>query len=87
MIRLFKAGDRVKSGSDGPVMEVIKYISKHDWFMGDYVSDFEVECVWFDPEEGRKIKTFDQRKLFKIDYETEVDENRKTIIPVGSEER
>lgn len=85
MIRLFKPGDRVKFSDDGPVMEVIKYISKHDWFMGDYVSDYEVECAWYDPEEGRKVKVYDQRHLYKLEPETIEDDGIENHNPIAEE--
>lgn len=49
MVRKFKAGDRVKvkGGSDGPKMEVLKYIAKKEPIFGFVDRDTYVECVWY----------------------------------------
>ncbi|MEC3965515.1 hypothetical protein [Flagellimonas halotolerans] len=47
MVRKFKAGDRVKviGGSDGPKMEVLKYIAKKEPLFGFVDRDTYVECM------------------------------------------
>ncbi len=58
----FKPGDRVQLRSDGRIMEVIKYVNKFSILIGNYVSEDEVECVWY--ENGvRKSVVFNQKNL------------------------
>lgn len=68
MIRLFKPGDRVQLKIGGPVMEVMKYVTKVSPILGVYESNYQVECVWFDPEEGRKTAVFHQNSLVKASW-------------------
>jgi uncharacterized protein YodC (DUF2158 family) len=73
MARLFKAGDTVVLKSGSPVMKVIKYIEE-DGLLGKEVSDRKVQCVWYDPNDGRKKEVFHQNmlihasKTFSLDY-------------------
>lgn len=58
MKRLFKKGERVRSGIDGRVMEVLKYIKNK--------SSYLVECAWFDLEKKEiRTKKVKQSKLLK----------------------
>ena len=65
MCRLFKPGDRVQLRSGGPIMEVIKYAICYSPWLGNYTSNDIVECVWYDPDEGRKKGRFHQKNLVK----------------------
>lgn len=63
-MRKFKPGDRVQLRFDGKIMEVLKYVTKHNPLIGNYVSEFEVECVWYENGE-RKSAVFNQKNLTK----------------------
>ncbi len=55
MRRLFRKGDRVRSKTDGKVLEVLKYIKKN-----------LVEAMWFDMENKETHKvTIEEDKLSK----------------------
>ncbi len=63
-MRLFKSGDRVMKKNGGPVMQVIRYVSKDGRSNGAYTH--YVECSWYDDEEKRHRKgVFHQYSLFK----------------------
>ena len=66
MVREFIAGDRVQLKHGGPTMEIIKYVTEHQFGVGTIYSDHDVECVWYTNAE-RKKDVFDQRTLFKIE--------------------
>jgi uncharacterized protein YodC (DUF2158 family) len=62
--KMFKPGDRVTRRNDNNVMYVSKYKLKKNPFLGTYLSDNEVECVWY--ENGKRhVRSFDQRTLSK----------------------
>lgn len=64
VVRKFKPGDRVEQKSGGPVMEVMHYEVEDKPLVGEFVSEQDVRCVWY--EEGeRKTGVFDQRTLTK----------------------
>ena len=63
MIRFFRPGDRVQLKSGGPVMEVMRYASEDN-----KLSSTQVECVWYDPDEGRKCKIFHQNSLCRLNW-------------------
>lgn len=63
MIRLFRPGDRVQLKVGGPVMEVMKYVT-----VDNEVSSTQVECAWYDPDEGRKTRIFHQNSLLKTNW-------------------
>ncbi|RUA14394.1 MAG: hypothetical protein DSY83_09635 [Flavobacteriia bacterium] len=67
MVRKFKAGDRVKvkGGSDGPKMEILKYIAKKEPIFGFVDRDTYVECVWYRDGE-RRSRIFHQNRLSKV---------------------
>lgn len=67
MVREFSAGDRVQSKHDNQIMEVVKYITEHQFGVGEVYSDHTVECVWFDDNGERQKGLFDQRTIFKIE--------------------
>jgi uncharacterized protein YodC (DUF2158 family) len=55
MRRLFRKGERVRSKTDGKVMEVLKYLKKN-----------LVEVMWFDMEKKEPRKnTIEEDKLSK----------------------
>jgi len=67
--RRFKPGDRVRLRSGTRPMEVIKYVTKHHPKFGYYISNSEVECVWY--ENGKRhTGTFHQNRLTKISQPT-----------------
>jgi uncharacterized protein YodC (DUF2158 family) len=68
MPRRFRPGDRVQRRSGGPVMEVMKYVLKNKPILGAYQSESEVECVWYDVEEGRHLEICHQDTLIKLPY-------------------
>lgn len=68
MMRLFKPGDRVQLKTGGPVMEVMRYATKVSPILGVYESNHHVECVWFDPKEGRRTAVFHQNSLMKASW-------------------
>ena len=72
MVRYFKPGDRVELRSGGPKMEVLKYILKHDPVAGNYLSEYEVECVWYNKEGGRKTDVFHQNTLVKVSSNSKI---------------
>lgn len=65
MARKFKAGDRVKGASNGPKMEVSKYIAKKEPIFGFMDRDTYVECVWYRHGEQRS-RIFHQNRLSKL---------------------
>lgn len=65
-IRRFKPGERVRRRGNDQVMIVLKYCLKQSFFQGSYVSDHEVECVWYD-RGVRKTGMFDQRTLTRAE--------------------
>lgn len=79
MTRLFKPGDRVMLKSGGPVMEVLDYVLEENPLLGVYVSSQKVKCVWYDPEEGRKIGEFHQRSLRKTHGPMHIISSRKVV--------
>lgn len=67
MARKFKAGDWVKAKgtSNGPKMEVSKYISKKEPIFGFADRDTYVECIWYRDGE-RRSRVFHQNRLSKV---------------------
>jgi uncharacterized protein YodC (DUF2158 family) len=60
--RKFKPGDKVQHHKGGPAMLVLSYIFEYNPWVGNYLSDDQVECFWF--EDGRrKAKVFQQQVL------------------------
>lgn len=65
-IRRFKPGERVRRRGGSQAMIVQKYCLKQSFLSGSYVSDHEIECVWY--ERGvRKTGIFDQRTLTRVE--------------------
>jgi uncharacterized protein YodC (DUF2158 family) len=63
--KYFKPGDRVRNKNNDKIMYVSKYIYKKHPILGKFLSDYDVECVWY--EDGvRKTGIFDQRTLLRI---------------------
>lgn len=68
MVKLFKPGDKVELKTGGPVMQVIKYVAEEHPVLGMYESNYKVQCVWYDPEFGRKTDIFHQNSLTKASW-------------------
>ena len=66
MVREFIAGERVQAKHGSPTMEIIKYVTEHEFGVGNVFSDHHVLCVWYENGE-RKKEVFDQRTLFKVE--------------------
>ena len=64
--RIFKPGDRVQLRNGGPVMEVMKYAEIQSRIFGKKVSDYLVECAWYDQTRGRQTSIFHQNGLIKV---------------------
>ena len=63
--RKFRSGDRVRKKENKQIMIVFKNCLKQHPFCGSYLSDNELECVWY--ENGIRMKAiFDQRTLTKV---------------------
>ena len=65
MGRKFKPGDwvKIKSNSDRPKMEVLKYVSQKNSF-GVVNDDSYIECIWY--KDGvRYSEVYHQNKLVK----------------------
>ena len=79
MGKLFKPGDRVELKTGGPVMQVIKYVAEESPILGMHESNHKVQCVWYDPEFGRKTDVFHQNSLTKVSWV-----KRNTMAQVGN---
>ena len=64
-VKRFKPGDRVRKRGEKQIMIVLKYCLKQHFFLGSYLSSYEVECVWYENSKRRKA-TFDERTLTKV---------------------
>ncbi len=64
-VRKFKPGDRVYKKGTGQTMIVLKYCFKQNPLTGSFLSDLDVECVWYE-NKRRKTGIFDQRTLSKV---------------------
>ena len=67
IVKKFKLDDCVKTKGnlDAPKMEVIKYITKKDPFVGTINSNVDLECVYYQNGE-RFVKTVLQDRLIKL---------------------
>lgn len=80
--KYFRPGVRVHKKKSDQVMYVSKYIYKKHPFLGKFLSDYDVECIWYENGE-RKTGIFDQRNLLRIKDKQAPFFNFKKTLQVG----
>jgi uncharacterized protein YodC (DUF2158 family) len=61
--RKFKPGDKVRHHKGGPAMQVLNYIFEYNPWVGNYLSDEQVECFWF--EDGHRMARVFRQQVLK----------------------